>query len=354
MLLRWKHIAALLVALPVAAILGAWLGIFDVRASSGHWKVTDWFLHFAMQSSVRTYALGVTVPEKLPVDAIQPAAGHFARGCAICHGAPGEPRSATAMAMLPPPPDLTALTRAWTDAQLFQIAKHGIRYTGMPAWPTLDRDDEIWAMVAFLRELPSMDAKAYRDLAYGMAGPPTAGLSDDFDRTLADCARCHGLDGIGRSPFVPIIAGQNEIYLIESLRAYAERARASGMMALPTTATSEDQFAALAQHFAKQAVPAPEAADATISAAGKQIAEQGLPERKIPACLGCHGGKNPAYPKLDGQHAEYLAGQLRLFREGKRGGGRFSHLMEQPAKGLSDADIAAVAAFFSSRTPSGL
>ena len=109
--INWKHVAVALAVLPFAAVLFAWIGFFNVGASTGHWKITDWFLHFAMRSAVRTYALAVDEPERLPVEAIKPAAGHFARGCAICHGAPGEPRSPAAMNMLPRPPDLVLLGR---------------------------------------------------------------------------------------------------------------------------------------------------------------------------------------------------------------------------------------------------
>ena len=135
--INWKHVAVALAVLPVAAVLFAWIGFFNVGASTGHWKVTDWFLHFAMRSAVRTYALAVDEPERLPVEAIKPAAGHFARGCAICHGAPGEPRSPATLKMLPLPPDLASVADEWEDAELFRIVKHGVRFTGMPAWPTL-------------------------------------------------------------------------------------------------------------------------------------------------------------------------------------------------------------------------
>ena len=56
--------------LPFAAVLFAWIGFFNVGASTGHWTITDWFLHFAMRSAVRTYALAVDEPDRLPVDAI--------------------------------------------------------------------------------------------------------------------------------------------------------------------------------------------------------------------------------------------------------------------------------------------
>ena len=111
-----------------------------------------------MRSAIRTYALAVDAPDALPKDALIPAAGHYAEGCAFCHGAPGVPRNPAVLAMLPVPPDLSATVDEWTDAQLFRIVKHGIRFTGMPAWPTQARDDEVWMMVAFLRALPELDS----------------------------------------------------------------------------------------------------------------------------------------------------------------------------------------------------
>lgn len=348
---NWKHVAIVLAVLPFVAILIAWIGFFNVGASSGHWKITNWFLHFAMQSAVRTYALAVDVPEELPRDAIQPAAGHFARGCAICHGAPGEPRSPAVMRMLPQPPDLSLKESEWTDAQLFRIVKHGIRFTGMPAWPTLDRDDEVWAMVAFLRELPALDAAAYRELAYGRGSVVDDALSRPFEHALVDCARCHGQDGLGRSPATPMLAAQNEAYLLESLRAYQHNERASGFMTLPVTGVDPADLQDLANYFAN--LPAPAAGTEErqdLVVAGAALAEKGRAGDRIPACSSCHEGeRNAAYPRLAGLSPAYVRTQLKLFRDGRRGGTQYRHLMETAAKGLNDQDIEALAAYFASR-----
>lgn len=351
---NWKHVAIGLAILPFAAVLAAWIGFFNVGASTGHWKITDWFLHFAMRSAVRTYALPVEVPEQLPRYALQPAAGHFARGCAICHGAPGEARSPAARRMLPQPPELAAVAGDWSNAELFRIVKHGVRFTGMPAWPTQLRDDEVWAMVAFLRELPGMDAATYRRLAYGEA-PPAPLAPASLEQALADCARCHGADGMGRSAATPVLSGQNEAYLLASLTSYLDDARPGGVMSLPVAAAGEPLLPLLARHYAGLARPASapaERADPALVAAGKSIARDGLPERDVPACLGCHGGqRNPAYPLLYGQPAEYLRTQLLLFRQGTRGGSRFAHLMHNVARGLGDEDIRAAAAYFAATLP---
>jgi cytochrome c553 len=347
--ITWKHVALTLAVLPFAVLIVTWIGFFNVGASSGHWKITEWFLHFAMRSAVRTYALAVEVPDELPRDAIQPAAGHFARGCAICHGAPGEARSPAALKMLPQPPDLAHTVGEWTDAQLFRIVKHGVRFTGMPAWPTQDRDDEVWAMVAFLRELPSLDRDAYRDLAYG--GQSLRDRPAGFEEALADCARCHGNDGMGRSTAMPRIAAQSETYLLESLRAYAKNGRVGGIMALSIAAVEEDEWPALARHYANLPANRPSGrTESRLVGTGRHIVVNGVAGAGVPACAGCHAaGRNPLYPRLNGQSPAYLAQQLRLFRAGKRGGTPYSHLMRNVAKGLTDAQIEALAAYFAAQ-----
>ena len=52
----------------------------------------------------------------------------------------------------------------WNPEELLYLVKHGIKFTGMPAWTALQRDDEVWAVVAFLRALPGMDADDYARL----------------------------------------------------------------------------------------------------------------------------------------------------------------------------------------------
>src|SRR5690606_15256326 len=92
---------------------------------------------------------------------------HFDAGCAPCHGAPGEPATAFAPDMLPEPPPLVGAARDWSAAELFWIVRNGQKYTGMPAWIAHEREDEVWPVVAFLRQLQGMDREAYGALLRG-------------------------------------------------------------------------------------------------------------------------------------------------------------------------------------------
>src|SRR5690606_21959964 len=67
------------------------------------------------------------------------------------------------------PPNLPAAVGRWSAAELFYIVKHGIKFTGMPAFPSLEREDEVWAVVAFLLEMPDMRASEYARMVYGDA-----------------------------------------------------------------------------------------------------------------------------------------------------------------------------------------
>src|SRR5690606_13509914 len=122
------------------------------------------------------------------------------------------------------------------------------------------------------------------------------------------------------------------------------------------TALDDEEMAALAAHFSRMPPPPPaDAADAALIARGREIAASGVPSAKVPACSGCHeaADRNPAYPTIDIHPADYIEGQLRLFRDGVRGGGAFAHLMENAAKGLGDDDIRAAAAYYASRRSAG-
>jgi len=350
-----KHIIFAVVGAPLAAILFAWIGFFNVGASSGHWAITNWFLHFAMRQAVSTYALPIERPEVIDEALLAPAAGHFAQACVMCHGAPGESRSSTVLQMLPRPPELTAAVDSWSDEELFRIVKHGIRFTGMPAWTTQTRDDEVWGMVSFLRKLPNLDEQGYAQLTQSQPVHNSAVEAGEFETALQRCASCHGADGSGRSSAVPVLGGQDEAYLLASLQAYAQADRASGIMETAATLADVELYQELATYFAAQPglgkaaegqfEPANEALRA-----GQIIAEAGIPSADVPACLSCHGERrNPVFPVLDGQHRDYIVRQLELFASGERGGTPYNHLMVKAVKGLNDDQRRAVAAYFEAR-----
>jgi cytochrome c553 len=352
-----------LVALPLALALALAVvssGIVPVEASSGHWPITNWFLHYAMRRSIATHARSVDVPALDASWLVLKGAGHFETGCRPCHGAPDLAPPVIPRAMTPHPPALTDAIAGWSPAELFYVVKHGVKFTAMPAWPAQERDDEVFAMVAFLRKLPALDADAYRALVHGevasRAAAPDSELvpTDAVARRLAaSCARCHGARGEGRgSAAFPKLAGQKLDYQIAALKAYARGARRSGMMEPVAAGLTDDELHALSRYYAAMADPRHEAADGAARTRGAQIAEAGVPARGVPPCVECHGPtaekRSPHYPLLAGQYADYLVLQLRLFKDRTRGGSPYAHLMEHVAARLDDTQMRDVAAYYAS------
>ena len=239
-----------------------------------------------------------------------------------------------------------------TDAELFYIVKHGIKLTGMPAWAAQSRDDEVWAVVAFLRQLPTLDRAAYRRLTRGEQEQPLALPSvTPASGVIADtCARCHGVDGEGRGGAAPRLAGQRREYLDRALRAYADQRRSSGIMGPVAAALTPEARALAAAYYA--ALPPPQTSTDAQVTRGETLATQGDASRMIPACVECHGTggapKNPAYPTLAGQDAPYLALQLRLLQSRTRGGSEYVHLMHSFVDRLTPEQIREVSAYFAS------
>lgn len=361
---RWLlRFALLALVLGVGGFLGAASGIIPIKASAGHWAVTQWFLQFSKARSVATHTIGTKVPSLDEPWKILKGAGHFETACAPCHGSPARPQPRVAEYMLPTPPRLQQINEKFDPAELFYIVKHGIKFTGMPAWPAANRDDEVWATVAFLREMPKLDAEAYRELALG-AGRQTEGAPiEDLQQprkapraVTQSCARCHGFDGLGRGTGAfPKLAGQTPEYLRASLEAYALKQRHSGVMgpvAAGLTVQAMDELAAFyAQQHAPRAASSTGHDEAAITR-GRDIALHGIPQKRVPPCIECHGPRegprNPFYPVLAGQYADYLVLQLELFSKEHRGGTKYAHLMHYVAGHLTTNQMRDVSAFYES------
>ena len=186
-------------------------GAYDISATDQHTPPVYWLMDIAMRRSVAVRADERATPDLTRAEAIESGFRLYQARCVQCHGGPGVSPDGAALGMTPVPGYLVPTAREWSAAQLHWVVKHGIKMTGMPAWKYRMSDEEIWQVVAFVKErLPYVTPEQYREMAARLSPVPakpraetSAGETAQGDaragRRAMDqyaCATCHVIPGI--------------------------------------------------------------------------------------------------------------------------------------------------------------
>lgn len=172
------------------------------------------------------------------------------------------------------------------------------------------------------------------------------------------CSACHGVTGVSTSPNFPNLAAQMPEYLAAQLKEFRNHDRADPagfeyMWGLSRSLT-DAQIQGLAGYYASQAAPnaAAPAAHAERRSAGEKLFKDGVPGKNVPACAACHGDRaqgHDAFPRLAGQHADYIVKQLMVFQRGDER--PQAAVMKVIAHDLTRPDLENVAAYVESLAP---
>ncbi|WP_161864130.1 MULTISPECIES: c-type cytochrome [Pseudomonas] len=187
-------------------------------------------------------------------------------------------------------------------------------------------------------------------LTLGLTGvAQAAGDAEAGQGKVAVCGACHGADGNSPAPNFPKLAGQGERYLLKQLHDIKSGVRPVVEMTGMLDNLSDQDMADIAAYFASQKMSVG-AADPKLVQRGEALFRGGKLEEGMPACTGCHspdgaGLAAAGFPKLGGQHAQYVAKQLTDFREGNRTNDGDAMIMRAIAAKLSNKDIEAVSSF---------
>lgn len=183
-----------------------------------------------------------------------------------------------------------------------------------------------------------------------VCGPVQAGAAENAENIVVNiCARCHGLDGNSTDARYPKLAGRHPDYLVRELKEFMAGVRKSEIMSPIAVALDPDDLRALAEYFGAQKPTSEPVLDKVAAASGMKLYQDGNEERGVPACSGCHssdGAGSKRFPRLAGQHREYLIEQMFHFRNEVRNYAA-ARLMREVAKRMSDQEIRAVADYLS-------
>jgi cytochrome c553 len=165
------------------------------------------------------------------------------------------------------------------------------------------------------------------------------------------CANCHGVSGRSTSPTFPNLAAQTAPYLQAQLHAFRDQTRADpdalAYMWGMASQLSDAMIEALSAYYAAQTPSSAKTGDQKLMASGKQIFEEGIASQGIPACATCHGPQargNAIFPRLAGQHADYLVKQMLVIQSALR----TAPVMHGVIKDLPQVQMRAVAAYLES------
>jgi len=164
------------------------------------------------------------------------------------------------------------------------------------------------------------------------------------------CAACHGADGNNPLPMNPSLAGQHPEYLFKQLNEFKSGSRNNAVMMGMVAGLSAEDMRNLAAYYSAQKPGESAAKDKDLVAQGRKLFRGGNLATGVAACAGCHSpngaGIPSQYPRLAGQHPEYVATQLKAFRAGERANDA-NNMMRAVAARLTDKEIAAVAEYLS-------
>ena len=165
------------------------------------------------------------------------------------------------------------------------------------------------------------------------------------------CSSCHGIDGNSVIPTIPKLAGHHPDYLLRELKGFIAGTRKSAVMGAIAPTIPERDLKAIAAYFGRQKSTSQAVTDPSLAAVGEKMFLEGDEERGVPACAGCHeqdGSGSKRFPRLAGQHREYLINQMLSFRNDEHDYPAASY-MRTITKRMTEKEIRAVAEYVSAK-----
>lgn len=167
-------LVGVVIAMAVGAVMFIFWGVYNVSALQQHTEPVYTVLTTALDRSISQRAEEIDVPSLDDPAMAQQGLIYYRDKCVQCHGAPGVARQDVGKGMTPVPPNLAHTASNRTPAEIFWAIKHGIKMTGMPSWQFIFTDEEIWEIVAFMRQMSKLSPVEYQAIAARVDSKETA------------------------------------------------------------------------------------------------------------------------------------------------------------------------------------
>jgi cytochrome c553 len=266
--------------------------------------------------------------EKQPAADVDAGKVFAGRDCKACHGLDGR-------GVAPGIPNLAAQRAPYLLASLKEYKEGKRPHAALKDMAANMSEADMRNVAAYFASLPP--------IAGATAGAAKISSPYEEGRALAAaCTKCHGEDGNSKIPGTPTLAGQQPHYLVAAIQEYHQGERKTDAMKSMLTGSDRLELEKLALYFSSQ-TPAQRSARPPVG-----DPEAGKPTTAI--CGGCHGAGGVSHdastPSLAGQDPQYLAKAIKAYRTTRQNWG-----MQRYVAGLSDKDIANIAAFYAVQKP---
>lgn len=202
--------------------------------------------------------------------------------------------------------------------------------------------------------ISSLAVACATSFAQAQTQPAAPAGAKSIDAKVAMCIGCHGIPGYQASfpevHKVPMISGQNAKYIAAALNAYKTGERKHPTMRGIAESLNEQDINDISAYYERHG-----------KEEGKQLADK--PSREPSpqvaallqkaACASCHGANlskpiDPSYPKIAGQHADYMYVALKAYKDQRPNVGRSNGVMGAIAKQFSYAELKALSNYVGS------
>jgi thiosulfate dehydrogenase len=152
----WQGVLTTLSVLAIGIFGYLRLGLAEVRADIPPSVFETYVMNSSVHASVRRSAPQVPNPVEPTDENLIAGAKFYLDACAGCHGTPGKPENGNGAVLFPIIPELPVVGTEYTEAQVFWVAKHGLRRSGMFANGVFAEDNELWTVAAYIKRMNSL------------------------------------------------------------------------------------------------------------------------------------------------------------------------------------------------------